>query len=1240
MIKPAKFIIMRQVFFIYFLYTGKSMEDKESYYVPLHIHSYYSIKDGLDSVEKIVKQAKKYNIPALAITDMSNICGYIKFYLACKSCGIKPIMGADIEVVEKNKNSDKEDRFNLTIFAMDRIGKQNLYDILSNAWLRSDAGAFNAYTSLDELAKFSQGIIVLNGFRGDIAKLGQNKNYKKIDERIKFYKQYFDDRFCFEITRTNRIGESDFENLALDLCLKHNICPVATNDTVFLHGPKDIGDDGFTDYDIHDIRVSIYHGVQRGNRDLAKRYSPDQYLKSPQEMQELFADLPEAIYNSRAIAQRCNVEIELDHPRLPHYPTGDLSAAECLKQKAFEGLHKRLEFLYPDEKLRKEKEPIYIERLNTELDVIIKMDFPGYFLIVMEFIQWSKDHDVPVGPGRGSGGGSLVAYSLQITDFDPLRFDLLFERFLNPERVSMPDFDVDFCQRNREKTLEHVKDRYGIDAVSQIATFGTMAPKAAIKDTGRALGLAYGAVDYVAKMLPAVPGLTFKAAFGIDKKGNPCEPAAPDFVKLYNQAKINDDKSRLDLIHIAMRLEGVIRNIGKHAAGVVISPTRTAEFTPLMLDSDGNAITQFDKKDVEHAGLVKFDFLGLTTLTIIADALAMINKRKAQAHEKLLNVQDIPYEDEASFKVIQQCETTAVFQLESPGMRKLIGQMQPDRFDDLIALVALYRPGPIKSGMVQHFVDRKHGTEEVSYPQPDFQDLDLKPILDSTYGVIVYQEQVMQIAQVLAGYSLGGADILRRAMGKKNPAEMASQRTVFRDGAIEKGKDPDIAMKIFDQVEMFAEYGFNKSHSAAYALVAWWTLYLKTHYPAEFLAAMMTADRQRTEKLVTYIADCYRLNIKVNPPDVKVGTFDFSVNEQGEVVYGIGAVKGLGEEVINRIVEVRNEKPFEDIFDFAARTGAERLNRKSLEALIVSGALDSFGESRATLYNAVDTILKYAQQQNANNQNGQFDLFSNLDDAKPQLHRIKEWSDKIKLNQEKNILGLYLTGHPINEYLGELTHFCHSKIAQLRPGSMMRPNEVTLSGVVISYMERLSKQDNSKFYIITLDDNSSQIEFSLYGKQAEAFTQLLKEHEHKHSGGKKKDINNAPSPIILIVHGLLSVNDDNQTRLRVKFFDTLEQKRRYNAKNIRYLISSADFEKNCGQIEHILASNTIDVKKVKLLQETNPEEVVIEGCTLNLVIDNKEIYLKNNMFRFDPTDTLIDNLKNFSNVASSVQINY
>ena len=1259
-------------------------DENQLNYIPLHVHSDYSIMDGLESVGAIVKQAAKLKIPAIALTDLTNVCGYIRFYSACRAAGIKPIMGADLIVREEPRPGESEYTFKITVLAMDRNGRQNLYDLLSEAWLRSKAGTFSATTVLADLAKYNEGIIILDGFKGDLAHFIANRQNDRLQKRLEFYKQYYGDRFCIEIIRTGREGESSFENAALAICAQYGIAPVATNDTCFLFSERDTGKDGLSDYQVHDVRVSIQNKTTRGDKEMARLYSKEQYLKSPDEMRQLFHDLPEALINTRMIAERCNVELELDVPRLPRYPTGDLSTADCLRQKSYEGLQERLEFLFPDPVEREKVRPAYEERLETELNVIITMDFPGYFLIVMEFIQWSKDHNVPVGPGRGSGGGSLVAYALKITDFDPMAFDLLFERFLNPERVSMPDFDVDFCQRNREKTIDHVKENYGKNAVSQIAAFGTMAPKAAIKDVGRALGMTYGSVDYVAKMLPNTPGLSFQAALGFDKKGNPAESVAPDFLKLYNDAVNNDDKTRIELIHFSMRLEGVIKSIGKHAAGVVISPTRTAEFTPLMLDAFGNPITQFDKKDVEHAGLVKFDFLGLTTLTILQDAVDMVNARMKRLGKPPVDIHAIPFHDDDSFEVLQQGETTAVFQLESDGMRKLIGQMRPDRFDDLIALVALYRPGPIKSGMVDHFVKRKHGEEEVSYPSPDFQDLDLKPILDSTYGVIVYQEQVMQIAQVLAGYSLGGADILRRAMGKKNPAEMASQRSVFAEGSAKKGKDTGIAMKIFDQVEMFAEYGFNKSHSAAYALVSWWTLYMKVHYPAEFLAAMMTADSLKTEKLVSYIAECHRVNVKVNPPSVNAGRFEFTVDIDGAIIYGLGAIKGVGEELVNQIVKVREEGKFTDFFDFVSRVGTARLNKKSLEALIYSGALDCLKGSRSLKFANINKAIQFAVQTREDSDSGQTDLFSMMamDEVQetPEFDPAPEWPEKYTLNQEKLILGLYLSGHPINPYKKELFSYCTTSLGRLRPGSYDRPAVETVCGVVINCDCRMSKKDSSKFYIVTIDDGSSQVNVPFYGHQAETLTAILDERAQAQemrikSAGNDVDASLlCEAPLILIIKVAVS-NDAEGVRIRARKIETIELIRRRRARAITIMLPQAFYEHNYEFINRVILRNARPVSEIiASLQragvapktalpgytpgafqapppappqqqnqrgrrfERNEDEVLVdEGCTLSLLIDNTRISLLNNNYRILPTDDLIESIRDLAGV-DAIQI--
>ncbi|WP_029823709.1 DNA polymerase III subunit alpha, partial [Vibrio parahaemolyticus] len=670
------------------------------------------------------------------------------------------------------------------------------------------------------LAEMSEGLIVLSGAKnGDIGKALLKGNRKLVESCVEFYKQHFPDRFYLELIRTGRPDEETYLHFAIDLAEQHDLPVVATNEVVFLSADL---------FDAHEIRVAIHDGYTLEDPRRPKNYSPQQYLRTEEEMCELFADIPEALENSVEIAKRCNVTVRLGEYFLPAFPTEGMEETEFLVMKSREGLEERLEFLFPDEEERKKRRPEYDERLQIELDVINQMGFPGYFLIVMEFIQWSKDNAIPVGPGRGSGAGSLVAYALKITDLDPLEYDLLFERFLNPERVSMPDFDVDFCMDKRDQVIDHVAEMYGRDAVSQIITFGTMAAKAVIRDVGRVLGHPFGFVDRISKLVPPDPGMTLEKAFK-------AEPALPELYEADEEVK--------ELIDMCRLLEGCTRNAGKHAGGVVISPTTITDFAPIYADAEGHfPVTQFDKNDVETAGLVKFDFLGLRTLTIIDWALGLINPRLEKEGKPPVRIESIPLEDPASFRLLQNSETTAVFQLESRGMKELIKRLQPDCFEDIIALVALFRPGPLQSGMVDNFIDRKHGREAISYPDEKWQHESLKEILDPTYGIILYQEQVMQIAQVLSGYTLGGADMLRRAMGKKKPEEMAKQRATFEEGAVKNGVDGELAMKIFDLVEKFAGYGFNKSHSAAYALVSYQTLWLKTHYPAEFMAAVMTAD--------------------------------------------------------------------------------------------------------------------------------------------------------------------------------------------------------------------------------------------------------------------------------------------------------------------------------------------------------------------------------------------------------------
>ena len=766
-------------------------------FVHLRTHTDFSMIDSIIKVKPLVKACAANEMVAMALTDFTNFCGVVRFYGEMLSLGMKPIIGADVKV---KSTLCGDEYFDLTLLAKNNEGYKNITLLLSKAYQRG----YNdlPYIDQDWLIDYREGVIILSGgIQGDVGKKLLKDNADEIESAVAFYQEFFPEHFYLALSRTGRADEESYIQAALKLAEHYHLPLVATNDVVFLKQD---------DFEAHEIRVAIRDGYTLDDPKRPKRYTSEQYFRSEEEMCELFADIPSALENTLLIAQRCSVTLRLGEYFLPKFPTGELSTEDFLIKKAREGLEERLVFLFPDEKIRAERRAEYDERLEVELGVINQMGFPGYFLIVMEFIQWSKDNDIPVGPGRGSGAGSLVAYALKITDLDPLEFDLLFERFLNPERVSMPDFDVDFCMDGRDRVIEHVAETYGRGAVSQIITFGTMAAKAVIRDVGRVLGHPYGFVDRISKLIPPDPGMTLAKAFEV-------EPQL--------QVAYDSDEEVQALIDMARKLEGVTRNAGKHAGGVVISPTLITDFAPLYCDNEGlHPVTHFDKSDVEYAGLVKFDFLGLRTLTIIKWALDMINARMAREGKPLVDIAAIPLDDHESFELLKRSETTAVFQLESRGMKDLIKRLQPDCFEDIIALVALFRPGPLQSGMVDNFIDRKHGREEVSYPDAEYQHESLKPILEPTYGIILYQEQVMQIAQVLAGYTLGGADLLRRAMGKKKPEEMAKQRSVFKEGAVKNGVDGELSMKIFDLVEKFAGYGFNKSHSAAYALVSYQTL--------------------------------------------------------------------------------------------------------------------------------------------------------------------------------------------------------------------------------------------------------------------------------------------------------------------------------------------------------------------------------------------------------------------------------
>ncbi|WP_042145970.1 MULTISPECIES: DNA polymerase III subunit alpha [unclassified Pseudoalteromonas] len=1101
-------------------------------FVHLRVHSDFSLVDGLGKTKPIVAKAAEMNMPALAITDQMNLCGLVRFYGAAHGAGIKPLVGADFWL-QSPEFDDEVCR--ITVLAKNNVGYKNLTVLISEAFLRGHVQN-RAMIDREWLVEHKEGLILLSGAKdGDLGKALLKNQVESIESITDFYQTHFPDHYYIELVRTSRAQEEEYLHKAVHHANQTDLPVVATNEVVFIEPSK---------FDAHEVRVAIHDGFTIDDKRRPKRFSQQQYFKTAEEMAELFSDIPEALENTVEIAKRCNVTIQLGTYFLPDYPTGGLSIEDFLVRVSIDGLEERLATLFPDEEDRKEKRGIYDDRLKVELDVVNKMGFPGYFLIVMEFIQWSKDNNIPVGPGRGSGAGSLVAYALKITDLDPLEFDLLFERFLNPERVSMPDFDIDFCMDRRDEVIDHVAALYGRDAVSQIITFGTMAAKAVIRDVGRVLGHPYGFVDRISKLVPGDPGMTLTKAFEV-------EPRLPE-------AYDGDDEVK-ELIDMCRILEGCNRNAGKHAGGVVISPTTITDFAALYCDDEGKfPVTQFDKNDVETAGLVKFDFLGLRTLTILQWALDMTNERLTRENKELVDIATIPLDDQKSIDLLLRAETTAVFQLESRGMKDLVRRLQPDCFEDMIALVALFRPGPLQSGMVDNFIERKHGREAVSYPDETWQHESLQPILEPTYGIILYQEQVMQIAQVLSGYSLGGADMLRRAMGKKKPEEMAKQRATFEEGAVNNGVDGELAMKIFDLVEKFAGYGFNKSHSAAYALVSYQTLWMKTHHPAEFMAAVMSADMDNTDKIVTLVDECENMDMPLLPPDVNCGLYKFTVNSQGQIVYGLGAIKGVGEGPVDTILEARSRiGQFKDLFDFCANIDQKRLNKRVIEKLIMAGALDSLGPklpeskdksaiqgARATLIASLPDAIKSATQHNKAQALGQDDLFGLLatepEDVAQAFVHVPRFSDNEWLEGEKETLGLYLTGHPINQYRKELKHYISGRLVDLQPTE--RDVMTTTAGLVISTRVLINKK-GKRWGLITLDDKSARMDVRFFPEQFETYEELLQNNN------------------ILVISGQVSFdNFSGGLTMTAREVCKIEQVREKRIRNIKMKVKMQDID--------------------------------------------------------------------------------
>ncbi len=1027
----------------------------------LHLHSEYSLVDSTIRISELIAQAKAAGMPALALTDEANVFALARFYRECEKAGIKPIAGCDLWLAE-----GKEAPTRFTLLVQHREGLRSLSRLLTRAYRERDPVA---HTTVERrwLEEHRNGLFVLLGPGSDVAQRAAAGRERDARQRLVEWQAAFGDRCYLELTRCGRAEESAWTRHAPALATIAGTGVVVSNDVRFLAAD---------DFEAHEARVAIHEGYILSDPKRPKPYSREQYLKDGAAMHALFADLPVALDNTLDLARRCNLEMSFGKYALPAYPTASGEAeTSVLRREAIAGLEQRLQVHGIAEGYTRHD---YDARLTRELDVIEKMGFAGYFLVVADFIGWGKRNGIPVGPGRGSGAGSLVAWVIAITDLDPLRYELLFERFLNPERVSMPDFDIDFCMDRRDEVIDYVGERYGREKVSQIITYGTMAAKAVLRDTGRVLGMAYGHVDRIAKLVPSRPlDISLDDALGVSEKA----AKEPDRVSAEFKQAYADDEQVKALVDLARKLEDLTRNAGKHAGGVVIAPTDLTDFVPLYAEARGEGmVTQFDKDDVEAIGLVKFDFLGLRTLTIIDWAVKAINARHGAG---TVDIATLATDDPATYRLLTSGRTTAIFQLESRGMKELAKKLKPGVFDEIIALGALFRPGPLQSGMVDEFVERKHGRREVTYPHPL-----LEPILKPTYGVIVYQEQVMQIAQVLAGYSLGGADLLRRAMGKKKPEEMAKERVKFETGAAENKVDAQLASSIFDLMEKFAEYGFNKSHSAAYALVTYQTAWLKTHYPAEFMAAVLSSDMDNTDKLTGFLEDAKDFGLSVTPPAINAGTFMFEAVGAKEIRYGLGAVKGVGQGAVEAIVAERARGgAYASIDDLCQRVDPSKLNKKVLEALILSGALDALGANRATLWEHLPKAMQAADQRLRALVAGQNDMFGAAAPlaAASTVKAVDEWPLLRRLEGERNTLGHYLSGHPTDTVADQLAQIVTAPLAKMdeiyrppaHPERRGRPEAqpVTIAGMVVDVRRR-----GESMAFVQIEDGSGRFDVSFF----------------------------------------------------------------------------------------------------------------------------------------------------------------
>lgn len=1046
-------------------------------FVHLRLHTEFSVVDGTNRIDEVVKAAAADRQPALAITDLNNLFGAVKFYKEARGKGVKPVLGA--EVFLEGLGAEIGALTRIVLLVQNTEGYLHLSELLARAWTQNvGRGQAQAVCKLAWIEELQGGLIALSGAQagplGAALLQGQQERAAEIALQLA---GLFPHRFYIELQRAGRSEDEPHVVAAVQLAARLGLPVVATHPVQFATAE---------DFEAHEARVCISEGEILGNPRRVRKFTQEQYFKSAAEMETLFADVPSAIANTVEIAKRCNLTLVLGKPQLPNFPTPNgMPIEEYFRVASFEGLEERLAHLYPEVAKRDAERPRYVERLEFEINTILKMGFPGYFLIVGDFINWAKKNGCPVGPGRGSGAGSLVAYALKITDLDPLEYKLLFERFLNPERVSMPDFDIDFCQGNRDRVIDYVKDKYGRDAVSQIATFGTMAARAAIRDVGRVLDMSYMFCDGISKLIPNKPGQPVTIQYPPSPKPEgdknnyaiEMEPQLADRIEKEEEVRM--------LVELAQKLEGMTRNIGMHAGGVLIAPGKLTDFCPLYQQpGSDSAVSQYDKDDVEAIGLVKFDFLGLATLTILEIAKEFIVQRHKGQED--FAYENIRLDDAPTYRLFAEGKTEAVFQFESRGMQGMLKDARPTRLEDLIALNALYRPGPMD--LIPSFVARKHGREPVEYPHPLVEEM-----LSETYGIMVYQEQVMQTAQILGGYSLGGADLLRRAMGKKKAEEMAEHREIFRKGAAVNGIDQQKADEIFDLMEKFAGYGFNKSHAAAYSLLAYHTGWLKVHYTAEFFCANMTVEMDDTDKLKVLFEDAQKnFGMTFEPPDVNRGNYRFEPVTDKVIRYGLGAVKGTGQLAVEAVVKAREEGgPFKSLFDFCVRVDRQRINKRTVEALIKAGAFDSLQQNRASLTASVDRAFEFASATEANA--SQVDIFGDCEHGsatqEPELIDATPWGVKERLTYEKTAIGFYLSGHLFDEVAHEVRRFCRREIDDLIDS---REQQV-IAGIVSDF--RVINGQRGRLAIFKLDDKSGAIDATADEALFNAHRNVLKDDE-------------------------------------------------------------------------------------------------------------------------------------------------